>query len=141
MKSKALKAIVSIIGLLLVLCVRANSLAAEGLFFDLEWVVQSVRQLNESKRLEALRSRSINRSSQCLVQQILSTFQWQPKRVAAAVNEHVESIQLYVSTWADVLYQSLKSVSRSSKSCRLSNGNRSALRPRSMSTSKAYNST
>jgi len=39
MKSKALKAIVSIIGLLLVLCVRANSLAAEGLFFDLEWVV------------------------------------------------------------------------------------------------------
>ena len=39
MKSKALKAIVSIIGLLLVLCVCANSLAAEGLFFDLEWVV------------------------------------------------------------------------------------------------------
>jgi hypothetical protein len=42
MKSKALKAIVSIIGLLLVLCVCANSLAAEGLFFDLEVVVQSV---------------------------------------------------------------------------------------------------
>jgi hypothetical protein len=42
MKSKALKAIVSIIGLLLVLRVCANSLAAEGLFFDLEWVVQPV---------------------------------------------------------------------------------------------------
>lgn len=108
MKSKALKAIVSIIGLLLVLCVCANSLAAGGLFFGLRMGSSIGRQLNESKRLEALRSRSINRSSQCLVQQILPTFQWQPKRVAAPVNEHVKSIQLYVRTWADAALRALK---------------------------------
>ena len=65
MKSKALKAIVSIIGLLLVLCVCANSLAAEGLFFDLEWVVHipprkwkrsGVISLTDSRNRASMRS-------------------------------------------------------------------------------------